>query len=106
MYNNFNILLLNKYSIKFTSFVKISKQYLGYYAKYSLFNLKGSKSKVTKMEFRLKYVFQLGYFNVICSAEQYKQNVIRNKKCMKFTMGQTSDSMTTMAYHFHRWVSA
>ena len=33
-------------------------------------------------------------------------DVIRNKKCMKFTMGQTSDSMMTMAYHFHRWVSA
>ena len=45
---NFNILLLSKHSILFTSFVKISDQYLGYFAKYSLFNLKGSKSKVTK----------------------------------------------------------
>ena len=44
----FNVLLLNKNSILFTSCVKISKQYLEYYAKYSLFNLKGSKSEVTK----------------------------------------------------------
>ena len=85
--------------------MKMSKQFLGYYAKYSLFNLKGSKSKVTKMEFRLKSVFQCSCFNFICYAEQYKQKVIRNKKCMKFTMCQTSDLMTTMAYHFHRWVS-
>ena len=48
MLNNLNILLLIKHSILFTSFVKKSGQYLGYYAKYSLFNLKGSKSKVTK----------------------------------------------------------
>ena len=48
----FNILLLNKYSIVFTSRVKISEQYVGYFAMYSLH--KGSKSKVTKMEFRLK----------------------------------------------------
>ena len=45
----FNILLLNTISILFTSCVKISEQYLGYYAKYSLFNLKGSKSKVTNI---------------------------------------------------------
>ena len=25
---------------------------------------------------------------------------------MEFTIGQTSDSMKTMAYHFHQWVSA
>ena len=80
--------------------------YIGYYAKCSLFNLKGSKSKVTKMELRLKSVFQWGHFNFIWYAEQYKQKVIRNLKCMEFTMGQTSDSMTSMAYHFHRWVSA
>ena len=48
MLNVFNILLLNKNSILFTSCVKISEQYLGYHAKYSLFNLKGSKLKVTK----------------------------------------------------------
>ena len=42
-----NILLLNNNSILFTSCVKISEQYRGYYPKYSLFNLKGSKSKVT-----------------------------------------------------------
>ena len=36
--------------------VKISNQYL--YAKYSLFNLKGSNSEVKKMEFRLKSAFQ------------------------------------------------
>ena len=34
-------------TILFTSCVNISEQYLGYYAKYCLFNLKGSKSKVT-----------------------------------------------------------
>ena len=106
MFNNFNILLLNKNSILFTLFVKISKQYLWYYAKYSLFNLKGSKSKVTKKKFRLKSLFQWGYFNFICYAEQYKQKVIQNMKCMKFKMGQTPDSMTTMVYHFHRFVSA
>ena len=45
-----NILLLNKHSILFTSFVKISEQYPGYYAQYRFFfNLKGSKSKVTKI---------------------------------------------------------
>ena len=48
MFNAFNILLLNKISTLFTSFVKISEQYLGYYEKYSLFNLKGLKSKITK----------------------------------------------------------
>ena len=48
MFSNFNILLLNKNSILLTSFVTISEQYLGYYAKYSLINLKGSNSKVTK----------------------------------------------------------
>ena len=37
--------------------MEISKQYIGYYAKNSLFNLKGSKSKVTKMELELKSVF-------------------------------------------------
>ena len=86
--------------------MKISKQYIGYYAKYSLFNLKGSKSKVTKIELRIKSVFQWGFSNSICYAEQYKQKVIQNKKCMKLTMGPTSDSMTSMPYHFHRWVSA
>ena len=48
LFNNFSILLLNENAILFTSFVKISEQYLGQYAKYSLFNLKGSKSKTTK----------------------------------------------------------
>ena len=42
------LLLLKENSILFTSCVKISKPYLGYYANYSLFNLKGSKSEVTK----------------------------------------------------------
>ena len=45
----FNVLLFSKTSILFTSCVKISKSYLGYYANYSLFNLKGSKSEVTKI---------------------------------------------------------
>ena len=31
-----------------------------------------------------------------------KKKVIWNKKCMKFTEGQTLDHMRTMAYHFHR----
>ena len=48
--NNFNILLLNNHSILFTSFAKFSEQYLGYYARYKLFNLKGSESKVTNKE--------------------------------------------------------
>ena len=65
---------------------------------------KGQNRKSQNMEFRPMSVFQLGYFNFIY-AEQYK-NVIRNKKCIEFTMGQTSDSMTTMACHSHRWVSA
>ena len=86
--------------------MKIFKQYIGYYATYSLFNLKGSKSKVTKIELRLKSVFQWGYSNFICYAEQYKQKVIRNTKRMKFTTSPTSDSMTSMPYHFHRWVNA
>ena len=88
MFKNLIFLLFNINSIWFTSFVKISKQYIRYYAKYSLFNLKGSKLKVTKMELELKSVFQWGCFNSIWYAEQYKQKVIRNKKCMKFTMGQ------------------
>ena len=59
MLNVRNILLLCKNSILFTSCVIISEQYIGYYAKYSLLDLKGSKSKVTKiLEFRLKSVFQ------------------------------------------------
>ena len=36
----------------------------------SLFNLKGSKSEVTLLEFRLKSAFQWGNFNFICHAEQ------------------------------------
>ena len=48
MLNNLNIMLLIKNSILFTSFVNTLEQYLGYYANYSLFDLKGSKSKVTK----------------------------------------------------------
>ena len=36
---------------------EISEQHFGYYAIYSLFNLKGSTSKVTKLEFRLKFAF-------------------------------------------------
>ena len=71
----FNFLLLNKYSILFTSCVKFSQQYLGYYAKYSFFNLKGSKSEVTKIRNKAqnnlkKSAFQLGNFNFICHAEQ------------------------------------
>ena len=46
MFKVFNLLLLKKKSIVFISCVKISKQYLGYYAKYSLFNSKGSKSEI------------------------------------------------------------
>ena len=38
--------------------IYISEQYHVYLAKYSLINLKGSKSKVTKMEFRLKLALQ------------------------------------------------
>ena len=45
----FNSLLLNKIIILSTSGVKFLQQYFGYYAKYSLFNLKGSKSEVTKI---------------------------------------------------------
>ena len=86
--------------------MKFSKQYPGYYAKYSLFNLKGSKSEVTKWNLGSSLCFSEGFFNFICYAEQYKQKVIQNKKCMKFTMGQASDSMTTMAYQFHRRVTA
>ena len=44
MLNNLNILLLNKKTKLFTSFVKISEQYIGCYAKYGLFNLIGSNS--------------------------------------------------------------
>ena len=51
---------------------------------------KGQNRKPQNMEFRLKSVFQWGYFNFICYAEQYK-NVIWNKKCIEFTMGQTRD---------------
>ena len=34
--------------------------------------------------------------------------VLNNEKrhCMKFTVGQTSDSLMTLAHTFHRWVSA
>ena len=48
MFNVFNILLVINYSLLFTSYVNILDQYLGYYAKYSYFNLKVSKSKVSK----------------------------------------------------------
>ena len=46
---NIFFLLLSNNSLLFTPCVKISKQYLGYYAKYNLFNLKWSKSEVTKI---------------------------------------------------------
>ena len=39
----FNVLLLDKNSILLTSCVKISEQFLDYYVKYNLFNLKVSK---------------------------------------------------------------
>ena len=105
MFHNLIFLLSNLHSIWFTSFVKISKQYIRYYAKYSLFNLKGSKSKVTKMELELMSVFQWGCFNSNWYAEQYNQKVIRNKNAWTSRWVSTSDSMTTIAYHFHRWVS-
>ena len=54
MLNVFIILLFIKYLILLASCVKISEQYLKQYANYSLFNLKGSKSKVTKIEIKLK----------------------------------------------------
>ena len=38
---------------------------------------------------RLKFMCQWGYFNFVCRAEQTSF-----KKCMKFTVSQTSDSMT------------
>ena len=49
MLKSFNFLLLYKNTILYTSCVKNSKQYIGYYANYSVFNLKGSKSEVTKI---------------------------------------------------------
>ena len=54
----FNILLPNKSSISFTPCVKISEQYLGYYPKYCLFNLKGQNRKSQKSEFSAKSAFQ------------------------------------------------
>ena len=56
--NVFDSMLLCTNSILFTSCVIISVQYLEYYAIYSLFHLKGSKLKVTKMELKLKSAFQ------------------------------------------------
>ena len=54
MLNVYNILLfneINETSILFTSYVDFLEQYLVYYVSYSLFNLKGSKSKVTKLTY-------------------------------------------------------
>ena len=73
--------------------MKILQQYLEYYAKYSLFNLKGSKSKVTEMEFKLKSATIISF--VMLNEEKTS---FCNNKCMKFT-GQTSDSMTTKSLH-------
>ena len=42
-------MLLSKNSVLFQSCVKISDQYIEYHTNYSLFNLKGSKLKVTKI---------------------------------------------------------
>ena len=56
MVNVVYIMLLNKYSILFTSCVNLSEQYLGYYVKYGLmFNVRGSKieSHKKKNEFCL-----------------------------------------------------
>ena len=48
------LLLFNKTSILFRPCVKISEQYLEYYAENSLFNLKGQNRRLQKLEFGLK----------------------------------------------------
>ena len=55
---HFQYSVIKHNSILYTSCVKISEKFLVYYTIYSLFNLKGSKLKVTKNEFRLKHVFK------------------------------------------------
>ena len=76
-----------KKSILFTSCANISEQYLKYYAKTAISIRKGQNLKVTKiLEFRLKFAFQWDNVNFICHAEHTS---IRNKKCMKFTVGPT-----------------
>ena len=99
MLNNFNILLINKNSIIFTSFVRISEQYLGYYAKYRLFSLKWSNRKSLSSSLCLSEVILSSFVMLKCHFDMHK-------KCMKFTVGQASDSMMTMAYLIHGWVSA
>ena len=86
MLNMSNFLLLSKDSILITSYVNISEQYLEYYAKDSVCNLKGSKSKVT---------FHSGTCNFLY-AEQFNTSFC-NKKSMQFTGAQTSDPVTTLA---------
>ena len=66
-----NILVFIKTAKVFVSCVKISGKYLGYYTNYSLFNLKGAKSKVTKIE-----IWSQGCMLVIFC----------NKKCLKLTV--------------------
>ena len=46
MFINFNIMLFNKYSTFFTSFVMISEQYRRYYARYLIW--KGQTRKLKK----------------------------------------------------------
>ena len=86
----FILLLLRKHSILFTSCVNISQQYLGYYAKYGLFNLKGSISRVTKLEFRPKIILKSLRFSeailisfVMMNDEKHH---FYNKNCMQFTV--------------------
>ena len=63
-------LLLSKTSVLFQSCVKISDQYIEYHTNYSLFNLKESKLKVTKIGICAQVCFNtVGIFHYfICHA--------------------------------------
>ena len=62
MLNVFNFLLLNKKAILLPSCVKFQNNTLDYYAKYSLFDLNGSKLEVAKKEFWAKICFKKNHY--------------------------------------------
>ena len=107
MFNVFNILLVIHSSLLFTYYVNILDQYLGYYAKYSYFNLKVSKSKVSKARnLGLHILESLGFTGVILILLSWWAMKHINYKCMKIMVGHASDSMSTLAYNFYQWISA
>ena len=84
----FNILLLSTISKPFTLCGKSSEQYFSIMQNTTFSIQKSQNRKSYKMEFRPKFAFQFNNVYFIWHAEQTS---ICNKKCMKYTVGQTSE---------------